>query len=299
MFLKLKNEVKISFTLHTKSPLSIRSKKGNVMDPSLPDMQCIKSRYNGRDSVIIPGSSLKGVMRSRYEKIVSLFGGECCNVVVRNQKCGEEKRILNVGKDDNKGEQGKFVYEKMCPACQLFGSTQIASRIRVADAYPIGRPVTGERTGVGINRITGAAQKGALYDFEVVEEGSFRVEMFLKNYELYQLRLLLYVLKDLDKGYIGLGAATTRGNGRMEVQDVEMAFREYRKGAKGLKDVYEGEKEELVDSEKYAVSYEWTSGFYGEAVLSDIKLEDMLQELSDVDIKSKVEKKRNMGGAQA
>ncbi len=84
--------------------------------------------------------------------------------------------------------------------------------------------------------------------------------------------------------YVGAGGAGTRP-------------RQYR--IRGAEVLYEGEKEELVDSEKYAVSYEWTSGFYGEAVLSDIKLEDMLQELSDVDIKSKVEKKRNMGGAQA
>lgn len=124
---------------------------------------------------------------------------------------------VNLKKMQEAREKREYVCKNLCPGCQLFGSKIMASKIFIADAYPIGDYVLGERTGVGINRITGAAQHKALYDFETVEEGTFQVGITLKNYELYQMALLMYVLKDLDDGYVTLGAASTRGNGLMGV----------------------------------------------------------------------------------
>lgn len=174
----------------------------------------------------------------------------------------------------------------MCPACKLFGSTEIASRIYIADAYPIGECVIGERIGVGINRITGAAQKGALYDFEVVEDGSFQVDITLKNYELYQMALLVYVLKDLDEGYVSLGAATTRGNGRMEVQKLDISFREYRKDVKGWKGAVD--MQEIPLDKKYNIKYEWELPFFGEMKLQNITLDEMIDICQAIDVKSKL-----------
>lgn len=279
MFRELKNEARVSFLLHTKSPLTIRSAQKKLLNPTLLDMQCIKSRYQGKDTVIIPGSSLKGVLRSRYEKIVRLLGGNCCNIFDRTQ-C----KKIKVPKDKLYETRGLYVYEHMCHVCQLFGSTGIASRIYIADAYPVETSITGERTGVGINRITGAAQKGALYDFEVVEEGSFQVDITLKNYEIYQIILLLYVLKDLDEGYISLGAATTRGNGRMEIQNLEICFREYRKDVKGLRGAIENL--EIIPDEKYLFQYDWTLPFFGEMTLQNITIDDILSICKDIDIKA-------------
>ena len=50
-----------------------------------------------------------------------------------------------------------------------------------------------ERAGVGINRITGAAQNGALYDFEVVEDGSFLVEMTFQAASWYNNGVLAFI----------------------------------------------------------------------------------------------------------
>jgi CRISPR-associated RAMP protein (TIGR02581 family) len=278
MFREVNNEAKITFIIHTKGPFAIRTEKKNVLDPTLPDMQCLRSRYHGSDTVIIPGSSLKGVMRSRFEKIVSLFGGKCCNIVDRRQACREPKAEREVNPNKKNQSSGERVYQGVCIACKLFGSTHLASRIRISDAYPVTAPVLGERTGVGINRITGAAQRGALYDFEVVEEGSFKAEIFLKNYELYQLQLILYVLKDLHEGYVSLGAASTRGNGRVEIRDVAIEFREYRKEVKsGLVDCFK--KVALQDSEQYKLDYDWKNGFYGVDNKS-VNLDQLIQELS-------------------
>lgn len=285
MLRELKNEAKISVILHTKSSLTIRSAQTKVMDPTLLDMQCIKSRYKGKDTVIIPGSSLKGVIRSRYEKIVNLFGGECCDIFDSRQCCHRPKDWEKKPYE----EQGEFVYQNMCHACQLFGSLSIASRINITDAYPISECIMGERAGVGINRITGAAQNGALYDFEVVEDGSFLVEMTLKNYELYQMALLMFVLEDLDKGYISLGAASTRGNGRMEIQKLDIYLREYRKNVKSWRGAID--KQEILLNEKYGMDYEWKLPFYGEIKLQDIKLDEMIENCKSINIQNKVRRK--------
>lgn len=283
MFRELKNEAKISILLHTKGPLTIRSAQGKLLDPTLLDMQCVKSRYQGKDTVVIPGSSLKGVIRSRYEKIVSLFGGKCCNIFNDKNDCnGKMREKKNIPYQ----QQGEYVYQKVCPACKLFGSLNIASRIYIADAYPVDECILGERTGVGINRITGAAQKGALYDFEVVEDGIFRVEMTLKNYELYQMALLLYVLKDLDEGYVALGAATTRGNGRMEVQKLDICFREYRKDVNGWRGALD--PQEIPLNQKYQSEYIWKIPFYGEIILQNIGIDEMIENCKEVDIQSKL-----------
>lgn len=283
MFRELKNEAKLTVLLHTKSPLSIGSAQSKLLDPTLPDMQCIKSRYQGKDTVIIPGSSLKGVMRSRYEKIVRLFGGNCCDIFKHNSSCNKKPENW---KAKTYQEKNRYVYKEICPVCQLFGSQMIISKIYIADAYPVGEYVLGERVGVGINRITGAAQKNALYDFEVVEEATFKVEITLKNYELYQMLLLMYVLKDLDEGYIALGSATTRGNGRMEVTQMDIAFREYRKNVKGWKGAVD--PQDILPDFGYQTAYNWRVPFYGEMKLQNVTIDEMIDNYKAVDIHKKV-----------
>ncbi len=224
MFREMKNEGKLTFKLITDSPLSIRSGSINDIDPTLPDMQCIRTQRKGEQTVFIPGSSIKGVMRSRCERIINFLGGNVCNVVDIKNNCGSKMRKQA---DDMNGKER---YEQICIGCRMFGSTVLGSRIKFKDAYPIDiDPKIGFRNGVGINRITGAAQKGALYDFEVVEEGKFLVSISLNNFELYQLKLLLFVLKDIDDGYAAFGGSSTRGNGKMKVEEVNFEYRDYRK----------------------------------------------------------------------
>lgn len=282
MFRELKNEAKISVVLHTKSPLSIRSAQRKMMEITVCDMQCIKSRYQGKNVVIIPGSSLKGVIRSRYEKLAGLFGAACCNIL-GDGKCGQKPKDWEKRPYE---ERRRDIYQNVCPACKLFGSTEIASRIYIADAYPTRECVIGERNGVGINRITGAAQKGVFYDFEVVEDGSFLVDITLKNYELYQMALLMFVLKDLDEGYVSLGAATTRGNGRMEVERLDICLREYREDIKGWRGAFDAQ--EILINKKYDMEYEWKLPFFGEMRLQDITLDEMIDNCREIDIKSKL-----------
>jgi hypothetical protein len=66
---------------------------------------------------------------------------------------------------------------------------------------------------VGIDRLLGSVAGRALFDQEVVVAGRFDGQIYFRNVQLYQLALLLLVLRDLDEGYVQIGSGTSRGNG--------------------------------------------------------------------------------------
>lgn len=235
MFAQLKNQFKLTFNFKIDSPLCIRSGEESI-DPTLPDMQCVRSYKNGENVVFIPGSSIKGVVRTQCEKIYNVIGNGkiACDI-------HDKSKVCNKSKDKDIKESGATIYSELCPACKMFGSMRLGGRIKFKDAYPIDNKFKiGYRNGVGINRITGAAQRGALYDFEVVEDASFKVTITGDNFELYQLKVLMWALDDINEGYSNFGSSSTRGNGKMTVEDMKLEIRDYRQEnseyLKGYKD---------------------------------------------------------------
>ncbi|HEX3047943.1 MAG TPA: CRISPR-associated RAMP protein Csx7 [Bacillota bacterium] len=258
MFQKLINAARIKMTLETRGPLLIKAGDATPFDPALPDMYAIRTHRDGVETVFLPGSSLKGVFRSRYESIVNGLltdNRKCCNVTNQRMACHITREKGSRTKD---AITTATKYESSCPACKLFGSTMIAGRIRFTDAYPIGSSVLGHRHGVGIDRITGGSSSKAKYDYEIIEEAKFDVTIWLENYELYQMALLFQVLQDIDDGFVGFGMGTTRGNGHMQVTTCDVILRDYRKE---LKDWRGYQKEQ----QGQAVSYQDKS-FYNETV---------------------------------
>lgn len=269
MFAKMRNQFKLSFNLKIDSPLCIKSGDKGI-DPSMVDDVCVKSYKNGEEVVFIPGSSIKGVIRTQCEKIINIIANEmkCCDIFDRQNSCNK--------KDDDKKSAAE-IYDLLCPACRMFGCTALGGRIKFNDAYPVDNKFKlGYRDGVGINRITGASNKGAKYDYEVVEDASFMVTITGDNYELYQLKLLLYALNDINEGYVTFGSNGTRGNGKMLVENLSLTIRDYRKDIdciSGYKDNDRGK----------AVNYS-DEGYYNEYKIETY--EKVLELLKDIDIKT-------------
>lgn len=172
----------------------------------------------------LPGSSLKGALRSGLESVLrglghdelracELFDDPCVSELQDRAKKGETIAIEEV--------QGA-----LCPVCGLFGSTFLAGRVFVHD-LPIeegsARPPE-VRDGVGINRDLRTAQGQIKYDFEVLSPGThFRLEMLLENVDEVQLALALKALELLHQGQILVGGLTSRGLGRLRVDAPELA----------------------------------------------------------------------------
>lgn len=270
MFAKLKNQFKLTFNLKVDSPLCIKSGEESI-DPTLPDMQCIRSNKNGESVVFIPGSSIKGVLRTQCEKIFNILADKkiVCDIFGHGNKCINIEESLN----------GEMTYKNLCPACKMFGSMSLGGRIKFKDAYPINNEFKiGYRNRVRINRITGAAQRSALYDFEVVEDGKFKVTITGDNYELYQLKILLWALDDINEGYVTFGSSSTRGNGKMLVEDLKLQIRDYRENTKTLQGYYESDKGKTLEYKR--------KGYYKVSEIDG--LEEVLNLVEDIDVKNSV-----------
>lgn len=206
---------------------------GRSADPTALDDSVIRAPDG---NPFIPGSSLKGAVRSFLERLAAaragwLMGehdGTCAHAMeqrdwdtwVREQAQGEADRI----------------YAALCPACRLLGAPHYAGRLQVRDlpAVPGSGPGhwerpghwrvrLGERNGVGIHRDTGTAASGVLYDFQVVPPGTaFALELLLENPADAEWHNALVALVALARGDIPLGGKVTRGLGAVALTEVQI-----------------------------------------------------------------------------
>lgn len=235
MLKKLINECMVELRLKTVDPLLVKSGLATV---SGPDMAFVLTYRNGRPEPYLPGSSLKGVIRSHAERIARTlkspsacepFWNEDIEKEVRSNParaetiwCAERFKQLEAQlKRENKTLANSTVYKDSCPACRLFGSTYFAGRFGVSDAYLVeesqGRRPQ-QRDGVGIDRFTGGASKRAKFELEVLTDATFVCTLHIRNFEIWQLGWLAYVMQDFKDKMIQVGSGKSRGLGRMEGQ---------------------------------------------------------------------------------
>ena len=235
MFRRLYNEAIISFEMVTISPLYIGSGDKDQLDPAAADNTFITMYRDGQLVPVIPGSSLKGVFRSSIEQLLpgscDIFRNPCARDV-RQKKSGRNERQGAEESNTINYEVGRQRYRESCPACKLFGSTVLKSRISFMDAYPVGKPRIGHRASVAIDRITGASRKGPLYEFEYVEDAVFKCEIRLKNFFRWHLKAVLEVFDMIDQGFVTFGGLTSKGFGHMKVRNVSLKLKYYDKNKK-------------------------------------------------------------------
>jgi CRISPR-associated RAMP protein (TIGR02581 family) len=243
MLRQLVNECVIELHIIPEGPILIKS---GIATLSGPDMAFVKIWRNGVEEVYLPGSSLKGVLRSHAERIArtlneraacdpfakegpATFCGNCFEAIKHSKKDMPNHlkpyELPDPARQPN--ELNQRVYADSCPICRLFGSTWYAGRLATADAYAVGQaPRPQPRDGVGIDRFTGGAASGVKFDLEVVTEGRFATTLHLRNFELWQLGLAGFLLQDLKDGLLRIGASKSRGLGKVrgEVQSVRLYY---------------------------------------------------------------------------
>lgn len=216
MFKRLVNECTIELRLKPEGALLIKS---GMPQMSEVDMAWVKVYRNGRPEVYLPGSSLKGTIRSHAERIARTIKS---NAACDPFSCqGELAACGNVLDDLKRSKRGNDpttpeVYKNSCLACRLFGNTWILGRFATEDAYVEGElPQTQQRDGVGIDRFTGGASRGAKFELEVITGGVFKTTLHLQNFELWQLGLIGFVLQDMKDGLVRMGSGKSRGLGKV------------------------------------------------------------------------------------
>jgi CRISPR-associated protein Csm3 len=186
----------------------------------------------------VPGSSLRGSLRSTVERILRSLGvgDRICTLFERTAAdCMSGKKQEEQDKEHEKGAL------RFCAVCRLFGSTGMASKLKIGDAIQIAKeakmPV--RRDGVGLNRDTETAQEAIKFDYEVLDRGCvFKFPIQLENAQRSDFALLYIVLCELRSG-IYIGGKKAAGLGRVRLQDeYEIEYFDEDRGYK-LKDYLE------------------------------------------------------------
>ena len=182
---------------------------------------------------ILPGSSLKGKLRSTCETLSHALGLRACllNQAASGIDCTSDVKYYSDVREDYQDtfEKGldkrcEWIENHTCDVCKLFGSPVKAGRLWVSDGKL--EPWTSAvqvRDGVVIDRDSRTAVDGLKYDYEVVPASSrFQLCIDLENPDDADLALLGAALFDWHAGS-SLGGFTSRGLGRFHLEDIKVS----------------------------------------------------------------------------
>ncbi|MEM2057850.1 MAG: CRISPR-associated RAMP protein Csx7 [Thermoproteota archaeon] len=242
------------------SPLRVGSGREPPLGATV-DLAVLRIPYNDRLIPYIPGSSLKGMFRSQATAIARSAGFDVCTGLSK-ETCMDLKRVSDSESEEqilgdyvelrlrrrNSEEAMKKFWENACLMCKVFGSPGYAGKVHFEDAYPIdkdGNPLPvglGIRTGIAVDRRTGAVMRQALYTVEYVEPGArFRFNILCRNLPNYALGLLGVILRMTNQGQVKIGGFKTRGFGMVRVEDLKFRNREFpQSNDTTLKDLEDG-----------------------------------------------------------
>ena len=223
----------IGATLRAETALRIGTGGDDAAQPSASDLPVL---VDFDDRPYIPGSSLRGVIRSQLERIVRTLepipgaGHGACNPTVNQAWCIPSETIDSWKKALRDPAQKRIdtdkalddqIWANSCRVCRSFGSAWLAARIRIADLHlQDGQLVQIQRRdGVAIDRDKETVQHK--YDFETVaRDTAFQLHITAENLDPAERGLLWLGLRELIDGHILLGGFKGRGLGHATLDDL-------------------------------------------------------------------------------
>lgn len=277
MLKKLLNLASVKMTIEPIDPLLIKSGQATVSNVDMAFVQTF--RHDGKLEPFIPGSSLKGVMRSHAEKICRSLRDEPVPVCLPYLEPDEESegeanqascglRMRKIFENDKK-RPSPDIYRISCAACRLFGSHYFIGRYAVGDGYITEKcrkgkgPLLEVRDGVAIDRLTGGTAGGAKFDLQVLTRGDFEAQIEVRNFERWQLGMLALILRDMQDELIHIGFGKSRGLGRIRAKIDSFEISYYGKEQNSLVGLY------ALCSEKERASYGLVSETNGNMALEN------------------------------
>jgi len=212
---------------------------------SLVDLAVLRINYKGRTIPVIPGSSLKGTFRSTATAILRSLQLKACSGLSKETCMDAEipnypyqrnlgEVIESLLRMDKASEAMDLFYKHACLLCKIFGAPSYSSKIMFSDAYPLSED--GEvlpfsfntRTGIAIDRRSGAVLRGALYTVEFIEPGAkFKFLITSRNLPNYALGLVATIIRMINSGEVKIGGFKTRGFGAVRIDKLSFKVKDY------------------------------------------------------------------------
>ncbi len=226
-FDKLENRYIFKGTLILSEAMHIGSGEGNERTDS--------TFVKNNNKFYIPGSSLRGALRSAVERIVSTLGGNTCMLSENSGECISVnhtniqafQKLVEAKKKEQELIQWLEEKKYLCDTCKLFGSTHFASKIKISDLHlkEINPQEGIIRYGIGIDRDTGTASDGALFDMEVIEKNTkFDFELIAENLEGNDFGILSIGIQEMLRGDFYIGAKSSIGLGKCKLEITQIQY---------------------------------------------------------------------------
>lgn len=172
-------------------------------DPGAPDKVHLKSRnHEGQETAVLPGTSLRGAVRSRAKRILLTMG---------NAADADIKGLFGWVDDKNEEKpiKSRVIIEER-PISQGTYIEEIQYRIR-------------------IDRFTGGVINAALFDSMPIwsregNESMVTLELTIKDYADWEAGLMMLVLKDLWNADLAVGGEKNIGRGTLQGQRAEISL---------------------------------------------------------------------------
>ncbi|MCS7136617.1 MAG: CRISPR-associated RAMP protein Csx7 [Aigarchaeota archaeon] len=219
----LQRFLRFDIKIVNEGPLRIGS--GKTVPLRAIDLPVTTIKLPQGDVAYIPGSSLKGVIRSTCEFIAKSSGieevcmaGACSTKHLEGDRERTYHKALDAALKNNDIEGVIRILDRYCIVCKTFGSSSFGSHVEFQDAYPKGKVALGIKSGIAINRRSGAVKKRALYEIEYVEPGNeFFGSITIRNLPNYLVGLISLALDYLNSGLMKLGGFKSRGFGKVMI----------------------------------------------------------------------------------
>lgn len=182
---------------------------------------------------VLPGSSIKGKLRSTCETLASALNLQACllNHEASEVMCSSDVSWYRQHREEHQKavragvqKQLDWIEQNTCDVCKLFGSPVQAARLRCSDGT-LDNPAAAAvrvRDGVVLDRDSHTAVDGLKYDYETVAAGTaFRVSFDLDNPTPADESLFGAALFEWTAGS-SLSGFTSRGLGRFRLEGVQL-----------------------------------------------------------------------------
>lgn len=168
MYNALESRAIISYSITTKSDLHIGGPGSSADGAKDAPILKVKDPKDPQGRAVIPGSSLKGVLRTELERLLKGLGvPDICTVP---NVCGKP---------------GTPHAATTCLVCQLFGGMNLAGSVRIHDAVATSAGHMRTRDHVAIDRKVRKARDTAKFDMDAVIKGTkFEGSLVIENLDL-------------------------------------------------------------------------------------------------------------------
>ncbi|MFN3359300.1 MAG: CRISPR-associated RAMP protein Csx7 [Pseudomonas sp.] len=222
-FHRFQNELHIQGELVLETALHIGAGRTDLFGQA---NQVVKT-YDGLP--YIPGSSLKGTLRSLVERISHLEQlprqGSAAPCISTDELCSQREHEDRLHDSKHRrqmlpAELAAKVAERSCPICHLFGNTLMAGKVQFFDGSV--DPDTwvqqyDHRNGIQIDRDRLTVSGSLLYEFEAVPAGTaFHISIRALNLSPVEKVWLFAALELFRQGEVTMGGKAARGLGKVQ-----------------------------------------------------------------------------------